>query len=294
MSENGRSMIGSMAAQLEEVWSALDALFDSLSPANWQRPHGADWVFADLPYHLSYIDRLCIARPVELGEELPAAEQVQLCSINDLNAWNDNNFASRPEGQTVEESLAQMLDSRDHVRRVIANMTDDDLARPAWFSLLSMRGFRPAQVALGFCINHTWGHLEEARVRLGRTGTMVGPELTHAMLGMNIPGMSLFLDAGRAQEHDFSFALDITSAGGGTWTFTAADEEWQVNEAVSAETNLVLSQELDSFLKSRYFVSDTASLIEAGEIKVNDMEAMSFYGKLFVMPDFDFEFPAAP
>ena len=303
MSENGNMMVSGMLASLEELWSALDALFDEMSPADWQRPHGADWIFADLPYHLSYIDQLCVARPIEFGEELPVAEQVRLGTLNELNAWNQGNFAARPEGQKVARSLEQMRNSRDYVRQVTAKMTDADLAKPAWFPLLNMRGFRSAEVALAFCAGHTWQHMEEARVRHGHAGTMVGPEVTHAMLDGLIPGIplylhipttSLFLDAGRAKEQDFSFALNITGPGGGLWAFHASDEGWLVGEVESADTDLVLSQDLDTYIKMRYFISDVASLIKAGEIEVNDEQALAVYSQLFVMPDFDFVFPQMP
>lgn len=303
MSGNGNMMVSGMRASLEELWSALDSLFDEMSPADWQRPHGADWIFADLPYHLSYMDRLCVARPIEYGEALPVVEQIQLRTFNELNAWNQGNFAARPEGQKVEKSLEQMRDSRDYVRQVTAKLTDADLAKPAWFPLLNMRGFRPAQVALVFCAGHTWQHMEEARIRHGHAGTLVGPEVTHAMLGGVIPGIPLFLtipttafflDAGRAKEQDFSFALNITGPGGGIWAFHPSDEGWQVGEVASADTDLVLSQNLDTYIKTRYFISDMATLIEAGEIEVSDDQAFSIYRQLFVMPNFDFVFPQMP
>jgi hypothetical protein len=66
-------IVSRMRSSLEELWSALDSLLDEMSTADWQRPHGPDWIFADLPYHLSYIDRLCVVRPIELGEALPPA-----------------------------------------------------------------------------------------------------------------------------------------------------------------------------------------------------------------------------
>jgi hypothetical protein len=292
-----------MRASLEELWSALDSLFDEMSPADWGRPHGADWIFADLPYHLSYVDRLVVARPVELGEELPVAEQVRLRTLNELNAWNQGQFAARPEGQKVERSLEQMRASRDYVRQVTAKLTGADLAQPAWFPLLNMRGFRPAQVALAFCAGHTWQHLQEARVRHGHPGTMVGPQVTHAMLDgpipgiplyLNVAGTTLFLDAGRAKEQDFSFALNITGPGGGIWAFHASDDGWQVGEVESADTDLVLSQDLDTYIKTRYFIGDVATLIKAGQIEVNDEQALAVYNHLFVLPDFDFEFPQMP
>ncbi len=303
MAESETKLVSEMRATLEEVWSTLDSLFEEMSPADWQRPHGEDWIFADLPYHLSYMDRICVARPIELGEALPADEQVRLRTINELNAWNQGNFAARPEGQTVKRSLEQMLNSRDDVRQVAAKLTDADLARPAWFPLLNMRGFRTARVALAFCAGHTWQHMEETRVRHGHAGTMVRPELTHAMLNGQIPGIplylivpvtALFFDAGLAKELDFSFALKITGPGGGTWVFRASDAGWEVQEVESADTDLVLSQDLDTYIKTRFFISDTASLVETGHVEVSDEKALSVFNQLSIVPDFDFVFPRMP
>lgn len=305
MSENASAMVVWLHRSLEELWSALDALLGEMSEADWRRPHGADWTFGDLPYHLAYIDRLVVARPVALGPKLPVAEQIELRTLNQLNAWNDDQFASRPQGQQVDTSLEQMRDSRDYVRRVIRNLGDGALDKAAWFPMLHMRGFRPARVPLGFCVGHTWQHLQEARVRHGYAGTIVEPALTHAMLDgnlpvagiplyLNVPATSLFLDARRANEADFSFALEITGQGGGLWSFHASEAGWQVKEVESPDTDLVLTQDLDTYIKLRYFISDLVTLVEAGDIAVSDERALSFYGRLFIMPDFDFAFPKLP
>lgn len=305
MSENESSMVNWMRTALEELWLGLDSLIAEFSPADWQRPHGPDWLFADFPYHLAYMDRICIARAIELGEALPAAEQVGLSTFNELNDWNQSRFAARPKGQTVEQTLAQMRGSRDYVRRVLANLTDADLAKPAWFPLLNMRGFRPAMINLGFGIGHTWQHMEEARVRHGHVGTMVSPELAHTMLDGNtpvpgiplylvVPSTSLFLNASRAYDEDFSFAFNITGPGGGIWIFKPAGQNWHVQEVESADTDLLLSLNLDTYIKLRYFINDMVSLIEAGEITASDDQALAFYRTLFVVPDLNFVFPQMP
>ncbi len=305
MSESDNVLARWIRDSLEELWSALDSLFDEMSPADWQRPHGPDWTFADLPYHLAYIDRLVVARPVEFGQALPEAERAQLRSLNDLNRWNQSNFAARPAGQDVQRTLEQMRNSREYVRRITAGLSDADLAKPAWFSLLYLRGFRPALVNLGFCIGHTWQHLQEARVRHGHASAIVGSDLTHAMLDgtrpipgiplyLNVPATALFLDADRAQEQDFSFALHITGPGGGMWAFHPTDGGWQVTEVERASTDLVLSLDLDTYVKLRYFIDDVGTLLEAGAIVASDDQALSVFSQLSVMPDLDFEFPPVP
>jgi hypothetical protein len=303
MIKMGNLTMRGMLSSLEELWSSLDSLFEDMSSADWQRPHGPDWIFADLPYHLSYIDRLCVARPIEMGDELPVTDRVQLHTLNELNVWNQGKFAARPKGQEVESSLEQMYGSREYVRQIITTLTDADLDRPAWFHLLNMRGFRPVQIPLAFAVGHTWQHLEEARVRHGYSGTLVGPELTHTMLKGTIPGIPLylimptttfFLDASRAKELNFSFALKVTDPGGGIWSFRPSESGWHVVEVDSADTDLVLSMNLDTYIKMRYFVDDMASLTESGNIVANDDQALATYNKLFIMPDFDFVFPQIP
>jgi hypothetical protein len=196
-----------------------------------------------------------------------------------------------------------MYESREYVRKVTAALTDADLAKPAWFPLLNMRGFRSAKVALAFCAGHVWQHMEEARVRHGHAGTLVGPEVTHAMLNGTVPGIplylivpttTLFLDAGRAKELDFSFALKITGPGGGLWEFHASDTGWQAGEVAAANTDLVLSMNLDTYIRMRFFIRDLPSLIESGDIKASDDRALAVYNQLFVVPDFDFVFPQMP
>ena len=131
-------------AALEAIWAGLDSLFEEMSPVDWDRPHGADWVFADLPYHLFYIDRLFVSQPIQWGEDLPENERFVLKSFKEIDVWNQARFAARPEGQRVEVSLEQMRASREAVRQVMAGMTDTDLERPSRHCEILRRDLRPA------------------------------------------------------------------------------------------------------------------------------------------------------
>ena len=64
-----------------------------------------------------------------------------------------------------------------------------------------------------------------------------------------MPTMTLFLDAGRAKELDFSFALKVTGSGGGIWDFRASDAGWMVEEVMSADADLMLSMDLGLTLR---------------------------------------------
>src|SRR5262249_23758386 len=130
MSTNGPTVErDALLADLENLWTCCDALFDGMSVQDWTRPHGPDWVFADLPYHLAYFDRDLTESRGERGEEVPRAERVQYRSLADLARFNAGKFAERPAGQTVATSIAQMRASRERLRAVVAGMGDADLDR---------------------------------------------------------------------------------------------------------------------------------------------------------------------
>ena len=135
-----RTKIDMLSAQLESIWADFDLLFAHLDAAGWQQGHGPDWVFADVPYHLAYFDRF-MARYLEAGNDLPTDEQLQLDSISAMARWNGEQFALRPPGQSGPGAVADMHVARDRLRALIAGMTDDDLARPAWMSLTFFRGW---------------------------------------------------------------------------------------------------------------------------------------------------------
>jgi len=113
-------------------------------------------------------------------------------------------------------------------------------------------------------------------------------------LYLTVPTTTLFLNASRARELDFSFALNITDPGGGIWDFRAADAGWQVVEVKSADADLTLSMSLDAYIRMRHFISDIPTLMETGELEVDDEQALTAYNQLFVVPDLDFEFPQMP
>lgn len=137
--DNGHE-IARLEADLACIWMLLDDLFAGFSPTDWRRPYGPDWVFADLPYHLGYVDRLATVEPLRFGADIPSDKRLSLPSPSELNAWNDAQLALRPAGFTVAQSLAEMRSGRNLVSRELAAMSDADLGKPVWFSLLNLTG----------------------------------------------------------------------------------------------------------------------------------------------------------
>ncbi|MDX1415579.1 MAG: hypothetical protein R3293_15395 [Candidatus Promineifilaceae bacterium] len=116
--DNGKTMVNGIASQAQEIWEAVDNLFAGVSADERQQPHGPDWIFSDLPYHLGYIDQHLVARPLLLATNLPQVERLELSSVNKHNCWNDAQLAQLPAEQTVEVSLQQMHQSREETYQV--------------------------------------------------------------------------------------------------------------------------------------------------------------------------------
>ena len=87
MESQERAQLNELMRLQEDMWTLLDTLFTNVAAADaWDRKHGADWILADVPYHLAYFNRELVIRPLEVVEEMPPAEQI---GILDLGSWNE-------------------------------------------------------------------------------------------------------------------------------------------------------------------------------------------------------------
>jgi hypothetical protein len=127
-----RTELDALLNDYEGLWATLDRVFDGLAPEDWNKKHGKDWTFADLPYHLAYFDRELGIYYLERGANLAPDDRWLMDCERKIDAWNERMFGRRPVGQTVAQSLAEMRASRDALRRWAADKTDADLAGPAW------------------------------------------------------------------------------------------------------------------------------------------------------------------
>ena len=268
---------------LEDLWTRLDTILDGLGPTDWTRRHGKDWIYADLPYHLSYFDRDLVADSIARGASVPADEQLFMRSEQELNDWNGRQFAERPAGRTVAESLAQMRASRQAIRELVGGMSDADLARPAWMALPG-GGWRPARDLLDICIVHTWAHFVELRLRLKRMTPEPRPSQTHRALAFYTSMLPLVFDAERAGTARFTLVMDFSGPGGGAWTVQVADGVCQVREGRAEAADLVLTQSPETFVAIRVGLQNPMLGMLAGKIKVRGLRSMPTFGKLFPQP----------
>lgn len=284
MSSNGRSELESLMVQIEEMWALQDALFERVTATDsWDQKHGPDWTFADAPYHLAYCNRDLIARPIELGRDLPAAEREAFAGVEELNAWNARKFAERPAGQTIQETLAQLAASRDEIRRVTAGMTDADLAREVWMPFMG-GNWVTARDPLYFCVTHDWSEFMQLRIHMGDSEPVPSPGITNmylsGMIGMAFP---MFLDPEAAAGREFTAVFAFTDPGVSAIGINVADGAATVTPTEPNGADLVLTQSAETWEKTFRGITTFPEAIQSGAIQVSSMEGLATFGELFPM-----------
>ena len=278
-----RTEIEAIAANVEELWGHFDTLFDGLGPDDWSRPHGKDWTYADLPYHLAYFDREIVAEPLERGERMPEEKQERFSTVTQIGAWNERNFAARPAEQTVDQSLSQMRASRDSIRTSVEGLTDADLDQPIWMSLGGF-GWVPIRLALVGCCQHSWNEFVQFRIILGRDEPVPSAGATHAAVGAYMQLFPWMLNRDLAATTPFKLAMEFTDDGVGPWTIVVAVGEASVKDGADPQADLTIRQSSVSFVKTWNNLRDPVKAIETGEVAVSDVDKMGLFSEMFQPP----------
>ncbi|HEU5098805.1 MAG TPA: DinB family protein [Roseiflexaceae bacterium] len=276
--------LATLLAQLEEIWNHVDTLLGPLTPADWQRKHGKDWIFADLPYHLAYYDRDTVAEPIRKGLNLPADEQKLMRTMGELDAWNARKFAERPTGQSVGESLAQMRASRDAVRQAVAGYTDADLDRRVFIHLVGC-GWVTVRLALQSCLVHTWAHFTEARLRLNKDRPIPSQAITHTSLGFFLGMLPMMISRDKMRARPFTAVMSIGGPGGGDWTVRIADGTCNVTEQRDGKADIVMThRDAETFITTMRGMQNPMLAMLTGKIRVRGFHNMGRFGTLFAEP----------
>ncbi len=276
-----RDQLETLTAQIEEMWAHQDTLFTHLNETNgWGQKHGPDWTFADVPYHLAYCNRDIVVRGLELGPDYPEAEQELLASLEALNAWNARKFGERPSDQTVAQSLGQLANSRQAIRRITARMNDADLARPCWQPVFM--GWGTATNLLMFCLTHDWSEFTQLRIHMGLSEPTPSPAITQAYLGAMLSFFPMFLNS-EAANGPFTTVMAFTDPDVGAWTIEVADGAASLSYGAGENPDLVLMQSSEIFEKSFRGIHNPADAIQSGEVQVSNLESLATFGQLFPM-----------
>ena len=273
-----------LLGNLENLWQGIDEMLDSLGPEDWSRPHGPDWTYADVPYHLSYFDRELAARAIERGPDVPQAEQRVWRDFNDLNAWNGEWFAKRPADQTPQQAVEQMQATREQLRSAVGQLGEGGLDRPVFLPLFG--AWVNTGAVLMACGAHAWNHHTELRIRLERDGPEASESAVHTSLAFyQTLAPHIMLNREQAATRRLTAVMDFPGHGGGVWTCTVGDGGFTVSEERAEKPDIVMTQSPDTFVKTWTGMADPAQLIQSGEIKVEGTpESMEAYGALFSPP----------
>jgi hypothetical protein len=269
--------------QVEEMWDHQDTLFRIIDVDNdWDHPHGSDWTFADVTYHLAYCNRDLVARGMELGPELPAEEQITYSGIAGINEFNEQKFGERPEGQSPAESLAEVRASWDYIRRVTWAMTDADLERPFWMPLSGQ--WIDARGALMWCLTHDWTEFMQLRLHMGRSEPVPSPEITNQYLGFMLGVVFPFLlNKEAAAGRTFTAVMAFTDPGVSDFTIRVADGAAAVTPGSAEDADLVITQSVETFESTFRGIKDPAEAMQDGSTQVSDMAGLAVFGELFPM-----------
>lgn len=280
MSSKNRPQLDTLMGQIEEMWAHLATLFEDLNATNgWDQKHGPDWTFADVPYHLAYLNHDVVVRGLELGPDMPEAEQELLASPQEVNAWNDHRLAKRPADQTVAQTLVQWQASCEDIRRLASEMDDADLERPFWIP--AFMGWVTARDGLALCYIHDWSHFTQLRIHMGWAEPRPSPAITRGYLGAMLNLLPMFLNREAAAGQQFTAVMAFTDPDVGAWTIRVADGAATVSEGEAAEADLVMTQSAETFEKSLCRMHNPAEAIQSGQIQVSNFESLAIFGQLF-------------
>jgi len=276
--------LDAMMTQIMEMWGHQDTLFQIIGETNqWDHKHGADWTFADLPYHLTYCNRDLVSRPMKFGRDFPHEERISFISPTDLNDWNALKFSERPPGQTMEESLAELHTSRDEIRDVVDGWTDADLERPLWMPFFG-GNWVVARNGLFFTVAHDWSEFMQLRIHLDRSEPVPSPEITSiylgGALGLIYPNN---LDKEAAQNRVFTTLMSFTDPGVGDFIIEVRDGEVNISPGPAGDPDLVITQSAETFERTIRGIQPLPEAIQDGSLQVSNMESLATFGNLFPM-----------
>jgi hypothetical protein len=280
MSNQNRTQLEALLAQIEEMWGHLGILFDDLNSYDgWVGKHGPDWTFADVPYHLAYCNQDIIVRGLELGADYPEDEQELLATPAELGAWNTHKFAQRPAGQTAAQSVAQWRASCVEILRLTAQMSDVDLDNPFWMPIFS--GWATYRTGLEFVRGHDYSEFMQLRIHMGRQEPVPSPAITKSYLGGLLGLFPMFLNQEAAAGQRFTAVMDFTDLDVGAFSIEVANGAATLTEGETPDADLVMTQSSVTFEKTFRGILDPSEAIQSGQVQVSDFESLGTFGQLF-------------
>jgi hypothetical protein len=216
-----------LLADVEATHDAAERFFARFSDVEWARAHGADWIFADVPYHLAIYNRM-IANVLLLGAESDNEESPALINLQQLDTWNQASLRAMRWAGNSSDGLTKFRDSFAMLRAAIAMIEEAPTGfdTPIWMMNLRARGWRTARVALEYVQWHTWLHLSEAGVRYDNKHPFIAPSALRRALDFELEWRAGAVDAARAaaafreKPVQWAWELKLPETGVAAWTLS--------------------------------------------------------------------------
>ncbi len=271
-----------LKTELEDLWRKFDQAYSGLGTGGWAKKYGKDWVFADQPFHMAFFDRVMVADAIANGDRLQEADRGLLGTMDQINKWNEGEFAKRPVGQTAQKSHEEWNAAREAIRRAIASMSDADMSKRVWIHLLM--GWSTVRDALFMSWVHSAGEYAELRMRLKNRPPDLTPAAAHARLGFMMQFMAMGVNQEMAKQKPFTAVWNFTGNGGGAWTLRAKDGACAVKEERDAKPDITMTLNFYTFEKMARKMSSPMWLMLTRQLKVKGMSKMGTFSKLFPPP----------
>jgi putative sterol carrier protein len=275
--------LSSIRSELESGWKLFDQIWAPFGPKDWARKFGRTWTYADQPYHMAYFDGT-LGRFLVDGPEAPP-NRLHMRSLGEINDWNAREFAKRPAGQTVEESIKAMHASRDMIRRHVEAIGEKDLDRRAWMPLLF--GWVTARAILQGIVVHNVAEYWKLWLRTGQRTPAPSPSAVHLRLGFMMNFMPTSMNRKLATSTRFTMTWNFNGPGGGPWTFAVADGTCRVTETTAPNADLVITMKPETFHKLIAKMTPPPILMLTGQMRVKGITKMGLFGRLFPEPKSD-------
>jgi hypothetical protein len=219
---------------------------------------------------------------VTRGASVPSGEQTLFRTVRELNAWNAREFAQRPAGHTVEQSLEQMRVMRQTIRKYFSSAREKDLDGKAWMPLFG--GWTVVRDHLQAILLHNIAEYVKLWIRTGKHGPRVNPGAMHFRLEFMMKFIAKTFDKNAAVNKTFTMVWNFMGPGGGAWTFSVRNGTCTLTEVLAPDRDLMIIMEPETFQKLAAKMEPPPWLILTGQMKVNGFARMGTFAKLFPEP----------
>ena len=272
--------------QLLELGGLWDAVFESMSPEDWEKPHGADWVMPYLPYHMEYFDRLILFVPLNQGGDYPEENRHIWHTGEDINAWNKPFMKAFDPLVSPQDHIATWRTIQQDTLKLLRSFDEDELAnRQIWYPL---SGWVSVMDTLAGTIPHNWEHLIEVYCRLGRSDfPLVGYDLARTSVSFNTNIFAWSMLNHEAATEPAKIVMAFTEDDRLKWTFDIRDGAYSMHEGADEDAMLTITQSAVSLVKLLTGIHHPTAAIPAGDIALSNPELrdkLAHYFPIFALP----------